>query len=386
MRKERRILNKTAIDILLEPAGTHNALIMRSMTGLEFGAGLKHQTVCYHNDLRCFETRDPLIVFVVSVSQGWTRRAATLLKQWGHKVILVGADSEALGLDFSGPLLNRANLVRRLLEYFVLAGRTRIASVGNQTHDINDQVRGQAFVSVGEALGLSISANDIYRADDDLVACVGRFLDNIAKYDGAICVNDMAAVEFMSQSRERVIGVPERLYVAGSGNSRLGQVVTPSLTTTTLDYFQLGVLAIDIWRLMQRYPDADRFQVSLPCELIIRESTACFPASDKKESAHEVRYAPIDMETERAGGCLARLEGCLIAGDALDISILGGVHQGSSVASLAEKLFVSQGTVHTRLKRLYALCNVQGKNELTGLLRCYITEASALGCLAAGCS
>lgn len=109
------------------------------------------------------------------------------------------------------------------------------------------------------------------------------FLDNIAKYDGAICVNDMAAVELMRQSRERGIGVPERLYVAGSGNSRLGQVVTPSLTTTTLDYFQLGVLAIDIWRLMQRYPDADRFQVSLPCELIIRKARHAFRLQTKRK-------------------------------------------------------------------------------------------------------
>ncbi len=379
-------MNRTAMDILQEPACAHNALLMQSMAGLEHGAALRHQAVRLHNDVRDFETHAPSIVFIVSISRGWTRRAALLLKQWGHKIILVGAASEAPGLDFSGPILNRADLVRRLMEYFISAGKLHIASVGNETRDINDQVRAQAFLSVGKDLGLSVSAKDVFRADDGLPACISRFLDHVAHYDSAICVNDMAAIELIKQARERGICVPERLYVAGSGNSRLGQAVSPSLSTTTLDYFQLGMLATDIRHLMQRYPDADRFQVSLPCKLIVRESTACFAAVDKKGSTPEVRYVSRDAEGETAGTCLDRLENCLTAGDGLDIRILAGVHKDDSIASLADKLFISQGTVNNRLKRLYTLSQVRGKNELAQLLHCYVAEACALERLADCCS
>lgn len=380
-------MNLTYMDILIEPACEYFALYTQCIAGLRYGAAQQRKKVrTYQNVLDLKMAKHSNIAVIVSSNIEWTQQTTDQLREDGYKMILVGASFESIGNDFSGPTLDRQALVRKMLAYFISAGRTNIACIGSLTSSFNDQSRIQAFLSIGKALGLSVSIHDIYDADQGLGLCIERFLDKAYRYDGALCVNDMVAIELLAQAKQRGIIVPEQLYVAGSGNFRMGLAVTPTLTTTTLDYYQMGVLATDIWHLMQKYKDSDRIQISMPLELIIRESTAGFePALTSEQDLCMSAPKPM-VKTDNAAAFLRKLENCLMTCDPLDIKILSGIYANESIASMAQRLFVSMGTINYRLKQLYTRTNIAQKNVLMQQLRKYFSSVAALESMLQTCS
>lgn len=372
-------MNGTSIKVLLEPACENSTLHQQCIAGLGQGAAQQRAKIrLYHSVMGLQAEADIRIAVIVSANLDWTREVANALRQDAYKVILVGPAVEALGESFSGPTLNRDEMVRRMLQYFISAGRTRVACVGNETFNINDQTRVEAFISGAKFLGLSVSAYDVYDANEGLGLCIERFLDKSARYDGAICVNDYVAIELLAQAHQRGITVPDELFVAGSGDFRMGRITTPTLTTTTLDYHKMGLVATDIWQLMQKYKDADRIRVSLPCELIIRQSTDSFEPSLRTKLAVVSQNLKIGAKEDSTADFLRKLESCLLSCDTLDIQILKGVFSNQSIAQMAEKLFVSMGTVNYRLRQLYQLTGIGQKTVLMHKLRKYITSETAL--------
>lgn len=120
------------------------------------------------------------------------------------------------------------------------------------------------------------------KSETGLGDCISRFLDNIDHYDGAICPNDYVAVHLLTRAKERNIRVPERLFVAGSGNLVIGCCTTPTLTTSTLNYYEMGVQTVNIWNLLEKNPTIISANVSIPCEIICRGSTAYLPVLEEK--------------------------------------------------------------------------------------------------------
>lgn len=363
------------IQVFIEPACRTSALYIRSLKGLEDAAGqrgLKLRVLTDTAAERDLPGDSPAVI--ISASALWTRLAVQTLKARGVKAILVGVSPEDFDDPQSGPTLDRRELVRQQVACFINAGRRRLASVGNESSDINDVLRRQVFLNTAAAQGLSVSDSDVFAGDDGLENCVRRFLDHAESYDGAVCVNDLVAVELIAQAGARGIRVPEQLFVAGSGNYRIGQLVQPSLTTSTLDYDQMGRLAMDTWSLLQSNPGIDHMRITLPCKLIIRGSTAfCAPPKPAQETGNLTAWDGQSKE-DITLNFLMDLETWLMACDPLDLRILAGLLEGQSIETTAEKLFVSPGTIHYRLKKLCLMTGFENKRQLAQHLKAYITR------------
>ncbi len=370
---------KRIIQVYIEPACRVSALYIRSLKGLEDAAGQRGLRLRILTDpLAVRELPGESIVVIISASAPWTRLALQSFKARGIKAILVGVPPEDFDEPQSGPTLGRRELVRQQVLYFIHAGRKHLASIGNESTDINDMLRRQVFLSTAGAQGLSVSDRDVFTGDDGLENCIRRFLDHEQNYDGAICVNDLVAVELITQAKARGISVPGQLFVAGSGNYRIGQFVQPSLTTSTLDYDQMGRLATDIWILMHSNPNIDHMQIALPCKLIIRQSTDFYtPPRPEEEPVGPAAWDGQGRD-DRALGFLMDLEACLMACDTLDLRILAALLDEESIDTTAENVFVSPGTINYRLKKLYSLTGVKNKRLLAQQLRPYITSRALL--------
>ena len=372
-------MHNRIIQVYIEPACRASALYIRSLKGLGDAAeqrGLK--LLILTEPAAIHKLPGESVVVIISASASWTRLALQALKARGIKAILVGVSPEDFDEPHSGPTLGRRELVRQQVLYFIHAGRKRLASIGNETTDINDMLRRQVFLSTAMAQGLSISDRDVFMGDDGLGNCVRRFLDLAQNYDGAICVNDLVAVELITQAKARGMRVPEQLFVAGSGDYRIGQLVQPSLTTSTLEYDQMGRLATDIWILLQSNPKIDHMQIALPCKLIIRQSTDfCAPPRPAEDPGGPVAW---DDQNRDDGtlGFLMDLEAWLMACDALDLRILAGLLEGESIDKTAEKVFVSPGTINYRLKKLYGFAGTGNKRLLTQQLKPYMTSQALM--------
>ncbi len=72
--------------------------------------------------------------------------------------------------------------------------------------------------------------------------------------------------------------------------------------------------------------------------------------------------------------------------DPLDIKILSGIYSNESISSMAQRLFVSMGTINYRLKQLYTRTNIGQKNVLMQQLRKYFSSVTALENMGQACS
>lgn len=319
----------------------------------------------------------PAAAALISDKTEWVQYMVYELGRMGIKPILVGAAPTGHGSHISGPILDRQTLVAHTVQYFISAGRHRLASVGNDPRDTNDMARMRYFLEAVHDMGCSASERDVYTVKSNLEQCIKEFLDHAGGYDGAICVNDYVAVQLLVAADKRGIRIPEQLFVAGSGNMIIGSCTTPTLTTSTLNYYEMGCQAVHIWNYLQQHTEVSDVHVSIPCELICRQSTASLPPP-----AYPANFSG-QVETpgntlEAADLQLRRLENCLIHCDSLDFGILCCVLENLSGEKIAERLFISQGTVQYRLKKLYQRAGVSSRRGFETLLKLYITNTDFL--------
>lgn len=363
---------KQSIYAIIEPTHRDSALCAKSMAGLKTCAGRIGVEV---HPLASVEELPAniaaTVVVVVSLSMEWTSKTVETLRRRNIKAVLLGVLSEEYDdVDVSGPALNRYRLVLEMVGYFVHAGRKKLASVGNESHDINDITRRKAFLDGAVTYGLQVSEVDVYDGDRGVVDCVERFLANAHRYDGAVCVNDYVAVELMARAKQYGIRVPEDLYVSGSGNFRIGSLTNPTLTTSTLDYEQMGILAAEIWHLLSVHPSVEKIQLFIPCSIIVRASTD-YHAPVKLLAAPRLAPFSSPVHVEVSQPALKKFEEFLLRCDHLDLKLLDHVAQGHSVESVASALFISPGTVNYRLKNAYQSLGIKNKNALAAFLRTY---------------
>ncbi len=364
-------MKEQEIQVLIEPSCRHAALYLRSLHGLRDAAQLRGLSLNLQSDVDAIVSKPGVhAAVVISASGDWTHRSAQRLSEQGIKPILVGVAADAFQEPYSGPTLNRGALLDRQVQYFKRAGRTRLASVGNRSDDINDRLRSQYFLQACAAHHVPADEGDVFSGDGGIQDCVDRFLQSAHRYDGAVCVNDLVAVALIARAAAMGIRVPQDLFVAGSGDYLVGRAIQPSLTTTTLDYAQMGRMAADIWRYLLMHPGADRMQITLPCALIVRQSTANFADTGERSMVTPAEHAPAEGG-DPAFEALQALEQCLLASDATDILILGDVLRGLSVERIAQERYLSLGTVNYRLRKIYASTGAGGKQALQTLLKSY---------------
>lgn len=85
-----------------------------------------------------------------------------------------------------------------------------------------------------------------------------------------LCTVDIFAIGAMRGAKELGLRVPEDISFVGIDDILLARYAEPKLTTVGIDKVHMGELAFDL--LMQKMPDQNPQSLSLPMELIIRES------------------------------------------------------------------------------------------------------------------
>lgn len=368
-------MSRNILYAFIEPNYRTSVCFSKSMEGLQKRLEKVHASLAVLDQPEQLECLYPLpkAAAVIGDKEPWIRNLVCLLQRNGIRPILVGADPADYGECVSGVALNRQTSTEHMLQYFYEAGRSRLAMIGADSRDTNDNVRVRAFLRHARKLGMTVSENDIYTAETSLSSCIEGFLNCVDQYDGAICVNDFVGVQLILAAQRRGIAIPEQLFVGGSGNQILGRCITPMLTTCTLDYYNVGTQAVDIWMYLLRHPGISALAISIPCTILCRESTACLPLPEYqiiRESENDLANMSPPPSLLR----MRRLEACLLRCDKMDFNILRGVLKGFSNDQIAEQLFASPGTVQYRLKKIYQDAGLSSKQELWELLTSCVTS------------
>ncbi|HWQ58002.1 MAG TPA: substrate-binding domain-containing protein [Clostridia bacterium] len=364
---------------LVEPDYASSVWFMKSLAGLRHAAARRKVAIRLSGSARELEELLDLRTFVLIASDSeWTSFLVSQMRERGVRAVLMGPTPNDFGPDVSGALINREALVGDMVRYFCSCGRTRLASLGYEANLVNDGVRRHAFVSAAREYRLAVEeTRDVYDLNGSLDHCISRFFENVSLYDGVLCTNDYIACRLIAEAGERGVRVPEELFVAGSGNLLVGSCASPTLTTSTLDYYEMGVQTLGLWSLIEENANVVSAGVTIPYKIIPRGSTAFLPIPGNA-TPQSLPAPSYGMARDASLMWLRRLEACLMRCDALDFALIAGVLGEKSTQELAEKCFISPGTVQYRLRKLYAAVDASDRAEFARRLKPYIANLEAL--------
>lgn len=135
---------------------------------------------------------------------------------------------------------------------------------------------------------------DVYELPGDsnegLADLFDKFLQQKQRPTALCCSQDVLALQILRLAAERGISVPDELSITGFDGIDSGANSQPSLTTVAQDFYQLGVLAVELVirriRLKQITSDDLPLHVHLAPSLLNRNSTSRAPASPSKSRSH----------------------------------------------------------------------------------------------------
>lgn len=379
-------MTEKTLYIITEPSYVTSAWFSGSIKALYDTAGKNHLNIVQLEKIQDIADLPPCVraVIIVSSSSDWTQYVINMLSTRNIKPLLIGAVPNKFGEAVSGIVINRGTVIEEMVHYFYSGGRRRIAMVGIRSASSNDVVKRDAFLSAGQYLGLGSSGDDVFYISNDIDDAVDAFLDKVSFYDGALCANDYIGTCLIKHAQHRGVHIPEDLWVSGFGNLLMGMCSSPSLTTTSIDYTEMGMQAINLWKILDRSDGIYQVTASVKCNLIIRGST------NNQESdanarlniphvVHEQKYSVGAVHSE-----LQCLENCLRQCDELDYKIITALFEGSSYEAIEDNLYISHGTLRYRLKKMYVASGAEDKKAFLQLLSNYVPNVQSLSGLFAG--
>ena len=250
---------------------------------------------------------------------------------------------------------------------------------------MNDKGKVEGLKRVCRSLGMPFDDNDIFLFNGDVMECEDRFVERCDEYDAVICANDVSGLQLLRSpkllARKRI---PEDLYVISYGNTLLSRLCQPSLTTISLDYRQVGSIAVDNALYLRKNPDISCQHTTVRSKITLGASTNYEEVSLR--GADMTPRFEVDTSVPSADDYIAfykdatasrvlLVEGLLNELDKLSLYILLMLLRGYHKSRLMDALYISESTYKYRLRKICAAAGVKTRGELMELVGEWIDPA-----------
>lgn len=313
---------------------------------------------------RVDELSDPLVFLCQNIS-GET--LTILTNQLPGKRKIICEEIREYVSDVSMISCSSEEYVKKTLAYLKSAKRENIALFGIDHEHILSKNFIENLKQYKSFYDITISDEDMYWNENTLETSGACLLENIKKYNAIICINDSSAVHIMQKAKESDFRSPEDIYVIGFGNTNIGQLIKPSLTTWTSEKETVGKQIFYIYKYLTKHPDIKKIKVTFESKLIIGGSTDFF----ELEGIHIVNNINIQnriIPKERGHEDFERLNSMIMECTEEDYGILYGIKTGMSNEAISEELNMSVETVRYRIAGMTSKSGVQTKKHLSELL------------------
>jgi len=212
----------------------------------------------------------------VMVSDTMASGIGPALAELGLPIVVL--DGEIEGVKHDTVVIDQRQgaqaIVRHLLED---CDRQRIIFVGGLKTNIDTQARYRAYCDTLKQADRRVDSRDVYYLDYTYESAYRLSTSNARDWAGkdtsVFAANDEMAAGIIAGAIAQGVPVPEKLAVVGFDDTRMARMTKPLLTTVRVPMSNMGATAIDL--LCQRIAEPDRkaTTVSLPAELVVRESS-----------------------------------------------------------------------------------------------------------------
>lgn len=183
---------------------------------------------------------------VILVATVFTAEHKRILKNLTVPVVIVGQRLSGYCCVFHDDYHAAYDLTRLLLE----KGRTKLGYIGALQQDkAVGADRCQGFCDAVRDMGYGDSAANIVTAAFTVASGyekMGELLKKCTELDGVVCATDTMAAGAIQYLTEHGIEVPQKILVAGQGDSDMAKVTAPRMITVHYSYEQSGEIAVQM--------------------------------------------------------------------------------------------------------------------------------------------
>lgn len=279
----RKNKNITATNIILMVPGGGGLVSQQLMSGLESVANRRNYTVFMCNSGNGAGPEERLLQAVleqrtagiVMVNTSLSPAAASMLQSAQTPLVMVGRKDTAI--QYNTCYINYEEGAYRLVRHLLELGHKKMLLLCGETERLIEQTVLQgarrAFFEL-QTPGCELLPTVFCRSGvEGGYRAAAEILEN-RHLDAVFASNDDLAFGLMEALRERNIGVPSSLAVAGFSDSPAATVVEPKLTTVEQPNHKLGMVAARILfdLIDDDYPDSVPQEIVLLPKLKIRNS------------------------------------------------------------------------------------------------------------------
>lgn len=204
-------------------------------------------------------TRKLLIAAGVPVVETWDLAADPI------DCVVGFSNSDALGL---------------LVKTMAARGYRRFAYLGGEKEDTRGRQRREGFLTALGELGLSSHRLSAHGAPPVSLPhgahAFAAMMEAWPDTEIAICVSDLPAFGALHEAHRRGLRIPDDIAIAGFGDFEIGMWSYPTLTTVSVDCYNIGKLAAESLLKAIRKPNEDKAgyrRIVTPYSVIERDST-----------------------------------------------------------------------------------------------------------------
>lgn len=349
------------INIIIEPEYKDTVWCRETLCGIEKkAASLRYKTsICTFDML----SRDMENLVVIGTSPRYVASILNKTTLLEIRTVAISCQPMETRERTSYVLIDHNPATKKCIEYLQSCDRKNIALYGINRNSYADMIKTKYF-----------DDEHVYYSEgkNAMQDCYENFAKQVKNYNAVVCSNYISAIYLISRLKCSEICVPKDLYIIAYGDSVIGNMFNPSLTTVTLNHEQLGIQAVNLCRFPDILSENISVTVHVPCEIHIAKSTDNTP---RVESVNSFRQPCISdnifMQDERLLE-IQSLEKMLRICDDIDFKIIDGLIDSKSYSKIGDELYISESSVKYRIKRLLAGSKIESIAKILKVYTKYI--------------
>ncbi len=316
----------------------------------------------------------PRLIVLYSSLYDFVSGALSFFQKSNIDVILLGPD---VYTEFKIKGLISVDIRRIMETYFSHlddCGCTRPALYGCFENSSGDRLKEKCFLEELQARGVSDPNFYCIRNTQGFEHCAKSFFEKLSSFDSVICPNIIAAISLSKKLIERGIRIPEDIQMISDGSLKSTELFPLSFTCfRSSSAFTEAQKVISAYRFMYEHPDPFfQLRIFSTGELYVGNTT--LPIRREKKPLHaevvsEERRLINTFYGDSEVIAFVKMERLLNACDKTDIELIQLLLEGCSYEQIAERIFLSTGTVFYRMKRLQGIVSAPTRKELEKFLR-----------------
>lgn len=317
----------------------------------------------------------PRLVVLYSSLYDFVSSALSFFQKNNIDVILLGSD---VYTEFKIKGLISVDVKQIMETYFSHlddCGCARPALYGCFENSSGDRLKEKCFLEELQARGVSDPDFYCIRNTQGFEHCAKTFFEKLSSFDSVICPNTIAAISLSKKLMERGIRIPEDIQMISDGALKSTELFPLSFTGFHSESdFTEAQKVISAYRFMYEHPDPFfQLRIFSTGELYVGNTTLPLK-KEKKPLSVRVAAEPRLANTFYGDNeviAFVKMERLLNACDRTDIELIQLLLEGCSYEQIAERIFLSTGTVFYRMKRLQGIVSARTRKELEEFLREY---------------